>query len=239
MDMSNVKAIFDNNVQKNVKKITDANGNILWYKVPDGYRKVEYIHGDGNQYINTGYSANANIEINLKYKSDFIAFPSSAQTRCIIGGRTAASNGISLWERDGNYQYGNNSTAFPEIKQKLENTDIHTVKIDKGGDLYVDETKILTYTAGTSFQPGSYIYLFTTLSATNAAWTRTDNTDDRTMIGQFYYCIIKDNGVTVRHLIPVVRNADDKPGMYDLVNDVFYTNAGTGEFTYGGGTTSS
>lgn len=32
MDMSNVKAIFDNNMQKNVKKITDENGNVLWRK---------------------------------------------------------------------------------------------------------------------------------------------------------------------------------------------------------------
>lgn len=32
MEMSNVKAIFDNNVQKNVKKITDGNGNVIWRK---------------------------------------------------------------------------------------------------------------------------------------------------------------------------------------------------------------
>lgn len=42
-----------------------------------------------------------------------------------------------------------------------------------------------------------------------------------------------DNNIVVRHFIPVVRNSDDKPGMYDLVNDVFYTNQGTGEFTWG------
>lgn len=232
MDMNNVKAIFDNNTQKNVKKITDANGNILWYKVPDGYRKVEYIHGDGEQYINTGYSANANIELRFKYKSDLIPHSSSSTTRCIIGGRTASSNGISLWERDGNYQYGNNSTKYPAVQQAIENTDIHTVRIAKGGDLYVNETKILTYTPGSEFLTGSYIYLFTAL-AQSGQWTRpTDLTDYRTMIGQFYYCIIKDNDIVVRHLIPMLRNSDKKPGMYDLVNDVFYTNAGTGEFTW-------
>lgn len=32
MDMSNVKTIFDNNVQKNVKKIQDGNGNVIWRK---------------------------------------------------------------------------------------------------------------------------------------------------------------------------------------------------------------
>ncbi len=234
MDMSNVKSIYDNSVGKEVKKIQDANGNIIWYKVPDGYRKVEYIHGDGEQYINTGYSANANIEMNFKYKSDLIAPTSGATTRCIIGGRTISSGGISLWERDGHYQYGNNSTRYPAVQNAIQNTDIHTVKIAKGGDLWVDGTKLLTFTTGTSFPAGSYIYLFTCISQRGGEWTRpTDLTDKRTMIGRFYNCIIKDNDVVVRHLIPVVRTTDDKPGMYDLVNDVFYTNAGTGEFTWG------
>lgn len=234
MNMNNVKSIYDNSVGKEVKKIQDSDGNILWYKVPDGYRKVEYIHGDGEQYINTGYEANANIEIDFKYKSDFIPYSQPGQssiTRAIIGGRTAVSNGISLWERDGNYQYGKGSLVYPAIKTALENTNIHTVKIAKGGDLYVDGTKILTYTPGSSFLSGSYIYLFTTLSASGVN-TRKNGTDKRTMVGQFYYCIIKDNNVVVRHLIPVVRITDNKPGMYDLVNDVFYTNQGTGEFTW-------
>lgn len=234
MDMSNVKSIFNNSVGKEVKKITDANGNIMWYKIPDGYRKVEYIHGDGEQYINTGYSANANIEMTFKYKSDLIAPYSGSTTRCIIGGRRNVQNGISLWERDGNYQYGFGSTRFPAIVDAIQNTDIHTVKIAKGGDLWVDGTKIVTYptSSGKSFPTGSYIYLFTCISS--GVNTRpTDFTDKRTMVGRFYNCIIKDNDVIVRHLIPVVRNTDNKPGMYDLVNDVFYTNAGTGDFTWG------
>ena len=232
MDMNNVKSNYDNSVGKEVKKIQDENGNIIWYKVPEGYRKVEYIYGDGEQYINTGYEANANIEIDFKYKSDFIPYSGKSHTRCIIGGRTDVSNGISLWERDGNYQYGKGSSANTAIKAALENTNIHTVKIAKGGDLYVDETKILTYTPGTSFTTGSYFYLFTCLSFPGV-YTRENGTDKRTMVGQFYYCIIKDNNVVVRHLIPVVRTSDNKPGMYDIVNDVFYTNAGTGEFTWG------
>lgn len=43
-----------------------------------------------------------------------------------------------------------------------------------------------------------------------------------------------DNDVLKRNFIPVKRNADNKPGMYDLVTDNFYSNAsGTGDFTIG------
>ena len=231
MDMSNIKEIFDNNVQKNVKKITDADGNIIWYKAPDGYTKLKYIHGDGEQYINTGYTTNANTELIFKYKSNLIVYPGTSRTRCILGGRLTFDNGISIWERDGNYHYGNRSTTYPAIYSAIQNTNIHRIRIAKGGDVYVDGIKVLTYIAGSNFPTGCYLYLFTCLSA-SGVYTRVNGTDKRTMIGQFYYCIIKDNDVVVRHLVPVLRNSDNKPGMYDLINEVFYTNQGTGEFTY-------
>lgn len=34
------------------------------------------------------------------------------------------------------------------------------------------------------------------------------------------------------HLIPALRGQDSKPGLYDIVNNTFYANAGTGEFLY-------
>lgn len=35
------------------------------------------------------------------------------------------------------------------------------------------------------------------------------------------------------HFIPCYRKSDNKPGMYDIENNVFYTNDGTGEFIVG------
>lgn len=34
------------------------------------------------------------------------------------------------------------------------------------------------------------------------------------------------------YLVPALRKADDKPGMYDIVRNKFYTNVGSGEFLY-------
>lgn len=41
------------------------------------------------------------------------------------------------------------------------------------------------------------------------------------------------SGVVIQDLIPCYRKADDTPGMYDLVSNTFFTNAGTGEFIVG------
>ena len=51
---------------------------------------------------------------------------------------------------------------------------------------------------------------------------------------KIYYQKIWNNDVLIRNFIPCYRKSDDKPGMYDTVNDTFYTNAGTGEFVVGG-----
>ena len=48
----------------------------------------------------------------------------------------------------------------------------------------------------------------------------------------YYGMKIYDNNTLVRNFIPVLRNSDNKPGMYDRVTKTFFTNQGTGEFTY-------
>jgi hypothetical protein len=51
--------------------------------------------------------------------------------------------------------------------------------------------------------------------------------------GLLYKCEIFKNDILVHNLIPALRIADSKPGMYDLVSGQFFVNQGTGEFTYG------
>lgn len=44
--------------------------------------------------------------------------------------------------------------------------------------------------------------------------------------------LIYENDVLIRFFVPALRDSDSKPGLYDTVNGVFYTNKGTGEFQY-------
>ena len=54
-------------------------------------------------------------------------------------------------------------------------------------------------------------------------------------IGQqrLYYVKIWDNDTLVRDFIPSYRVSDGEIGLYDLVNDEFYSNKGTGTFIKG------
>ena len=51
--------------------------------------------------------------------------------------------------------------------------------------------------------------------------------------GKVYYCKITVDGTLVRNFVPCYRKSDNIVGLYDLVNGVFYTNAGTGNFAKG------
>lgn len=44
---------------------------------------------------------------------------------------------------------------------------------------------------------------------------------------------MRKDGDLVRDFIPCYRKLDNVAGLYDMVNDEFYTNIGTGTFTLG------
>ena len=50
---------------------------------------------------------------------------------------------------------------------------------------------------------------------------------------KIYRCFYSCDEVESYKLYPVYLKSDSKPGMYDIVNNVFYTNQGSGEFLVG------
>jgi hypothetical protein len=50
---------------------------------------------------------------------------------------------------------------------------------------------------------------------------------------RIFACKIYEAGVLVRNYVPCYRKSDNVAGLYDLVNNGFYTNSGTGTFTVG------
>lgn len=62
----------------------------------------------------------------------------------------------------------------------------------------------------------------------------TYRTDRYKFYGRIWYCRITDiNDTPIRDLVPCYRKSDNEVGMYDLISDTFFTNQGTGQFTYG------
>ncbi len=185
--------------------------------LPSEYQQVEYIEGTGTQYINTGVNATNDIEIISEFASTDIT-----QNRCYVFGVYGNSNQriqfsysdpafIGWWD-----QY-TNSISYFEV-----DTNKHIIKVSKG-EFILDDKNINTMKDGyfASYTP---IYMF----ALNA-----NETISNVSKIKLYNTEIYKEGTLIRKYIPCYRKSDNVAGLYDLVNNIFYTNSGTGSFISG------
>lgn len=186
--------------------------------LPSGYQEVDYIQSSGTQYIDTGMKLNQNSEVELKVSN--ITYGSTK----LFGSRSSAtSNNYSILTIASGMvldfqNYNNNrlqvSTPISEpitISMSNQKLQINT-----------NSQNIGTYTSFTT--PGN-AYIFNGAGSFPAGYTNASM--------RLYYCRLYDNGTLVRNFIPCYRKSDNVVGLYDIVNNQFYTNAGTGTFTYG------
>ena len=173
--------------------------------LPSGYTQVNYIRATNNSYIDTGYKPNANTNIKMK----IIVSNGTARPFGVLEGNVGYLNSVGYWR------------IFATGGQKIEPMGTYDYEI-QGNKVYRDGE--LIYTGGIPISFNYNLYLF----ASNQNGTPNYGTN-----GYLYYFKIYDNDVLVRDFIPCYRNSDNVVGLYDLVNNVFYTNQGTGSFTYG------
>lgn len=209
LDWSDVPCLYDKvNRKFYYNEGTGAFNYYIPVDLPEGYTQVPYIHSTGTQYIDTGYKPNHNSRIEIKYQTTQTS--SGGLAVCNIGW---GSNGFGVWVNAS--QYGDATTMLT-----LNGSEPITAILDKGV-LYKDGEKLWTATQS-SFQ--------TTVPLTIFALNGNGNIAEY-VTGKLYYCKIWDDGTLIRDYVPCV-NSVGTAGLYDLVNNKFYTNAGTGTFTY-------
>ena len=190
------------------------------YYLPDGYTQLEYLESSGTQYIDTGYKANQKTEYEVKFSYSKMIDSSNG---FVLGARISSTeenlsvtcdSGTIFVGRGNNYASINSSTIVNQ-KYKIKVTENSIVK----------DGATIGSTANDFEGTGTYnVRLFGCIN---------NGVAYRTFSGKIYYCKIWDNGELVREFIPCKRNSDNVLGMYDKVNNVFYTNSGSGVFTAG------
>jgi len=210
------------------------NTNMLGYKVygeskqqilPDGYTQLEYIESTGTQYIDTG--------INPDRTSRFeLSFIQTTHNTSIMGAYSSNNNRVQAF-RGG--VSGNDSSYF-EFRVFC-NTD-H--KDYDPNVLYSSDTKLnvvfdiknLKGTVNgdvvnlTDMEGGDISYPIWLFCANNAGSIATISNS------KLYSYEHYKNDNLIQKLVPC-KNSSNVVGMYDIVNGVFYQNAGTGTFTAG------
>lgn len=192
-------------------------------RLPSGYTEVEYIGLTGTQYINTGLKASNTTRIVLDFELTDTSVDNYIFGAYKLSGIAAVETYYLSWTINNNCYYmytngvGSGFTGFKGVaglgRHLLDKKQNNTV-LDKISISIPDSTFTTSYD----------MYLGTVNSSGTPRSTG--------MVGKIYSCQIYDNDVLIRDFIPCV-DASGAVGLYDLINDVFYGNAGTGVFEAG------
>ena len=187
--------------------------------LPSGYTKVDYIESSGTQYIDTGVNADSNLRVVLD-----MAYLYAEDTNLTNVGVINSGDGYKRYHmlQQGGYFRCYANTSSVNIAEA--DTNRHIFDFDVPNRKFIIDNIENTFSAG-DFDTGLNYWLF----GRNANVSNLIFYNYTMVYGtKMYY-----NNVLVRDFIPCYRNSDNEVGLYDLVNDVFYTNQGTGVFTYG------
>lgn len=177
--------------------------------IPDEYQLVEYLQSIASQrsYINTGCKPTTSSTIEIKY-DEYLAAGNAAVASSRGNSQTTFAiigSGPGVW-------YGSTSTP---ISLGLHTVLLSSEKVIIDGTIYQTHTNYV--------DNGYYFYLFTQ----NRMGSPSDFSN-----AKIIYFFFKDGNIE-KKLYPVYRKFDSKPGMYDIINNIFYTNRGSGEFAVG------
>lgn len=182
--------------------------------IPVEYQEVEYLESSGTQYINTNetFDKVSKVEIEFKPVEDI----SSSTVRGVFG-MYDLQYGVQAFMRNNAL-----STRFASttVSSNFNISDWNNIVVGKDGIYYNGVKKANSTGQDTSSDSASKILIF----------KRTSGEFSAVQIRVFR---LWKSDTLVRDFVPCYRKSDNVAGLYDKVNGVFYTNAGTGAFTVG------
>ena len=186
-------------------------------RLPDGYTELTYIQSSGTQYIDTGFKPNQDTRVvgDMQFMDN-----TSGNSASLFGYRQSTSAQRYEFFQRRSLLYSPYNTSDGSTISMTTNK----ISIDKNkGTTLVNGSALSTITYA-NFQCSGNLYLF---ALNNNGSVANVNGNKR-----IYSCQIYDNGTLTRNFVPC-KNPSGVIGLYDVVNGVFYQNAGTGEFTAG------
>ena len=179
-------------------------------RLPEGYTEVQYIQSTETQYVDTGFKPNQDSRVLIKLST------SETGSHTVFGADIDwVDNGFALGV--GFTHYGKETGTI----SGLNNGSPHEVDFNKN-IISMDGSTVLTMGASTFSVPHN-LALF--------ANNRAGGFQEKPTMA-LYYCRIYDGNTIIRDYIPC-KNAGGAVGLYDLIGQKFYGNAGTGSFTAG------
>ncbi len=201
--------VFQKGENVNTEKHTQKeNIYIISSRIPKTYQEVEYIESTGTQWINTEISASRLITAEI----DTMFTEQTDSSQILLGCSDSAAN----WVGQNSNKYATGSSNTINVSSNTRKT--LTVDFNSNSiDLKIDE--LANTRTGTHDITGYYNVFGMGNNFSSKA--------------RLYGIKVRENGIMLGNFIPCYRKSDNEIGLYDIRNDVFYTNSGTGVFIKG------
>lgn len=175
------------------------------------YTFVEYIYSEnGVGYFNTSYIPTSNTKVEMKVSRGGSGYP-------YFAGRVAAQNkDFGVYPREIVYAQNQVLSDYGNTRQTINiqnnDTDTYTIQHSKEGTYYNGTKVSSAFTDNVDFE----IPIAILASNSNGTYNLKN-----ALFAKIYHFKIWEDGELVRSWKPAIRNADNKTGLYDEVNDTF------------------
>lgn len=214
-----IDEVIDPNSKNNYDKGILVNVGMNYININNEYRALQYIESTGTQYIDINYVPQIGDVYNMTFQPLILDI-----NQVYFGSRTTGD-----WRTSMDQVYVNqpnatiiNGTSYINkllFFSGIGFTDYSTVSLTEIYD-YTFEILSGNYDGNSS----ESLYIF----ALNNKGDALANSNIK-----LYKFKIYNNNNLVRDFMPCMRKSDNKVGLYDLVNNIFYENSGSGQFVKG------
>ena len=197
-------------------------------RLPSGYTELEYIQSSGAQLINTGLFARPNYKIAVSFRINDTVNP--------LDGTIIGANGGSPTNTSVYYLGHNLNSPFYGFYIGYSSKWHDITNIAQAGDTYAIEVSLRSQSQTAIINGETKLSTADSIGATSSVplYLFGRGTSHFACIALYYLDIydLSSNGALVRSFVPA-RNANDAIGLYDLINNVFYSSTTSTPFIAG------
>jgi len=196
--------------------------NQVYENLPEEYKQVEYIESNASQYINTGYYPNAATRFIGKMT---LSSTNLNRSECLYG-VVNGSNQSTSWELVYN-------PATKILENRIGTDTSHSLKLTNGTTVAFESGMLRSViNQNTKKVSSNALGGVSAYSAFIFAENSNGSVLNQTASRLYFFKILEGDDL-VRNFVPCYRVSDSVIGLYETVEDVFYPNLGTGNFTKG------